>query len=457
MRSIEAETVRASYDALDAALDQIHSLPFDALGAADHLDGLARMERARRRMPVAEHRMLNHLGEHATCEEIGGRLPQVLANRLRITKTEAARRIADAQVLGPRSTLTGEPLAPMWATAAAAQQAGQIGTGHISEIRRFFKQLPDWVDEPTRERAERDLVKVAREYRPDELRRAAGVIDNGINPDGNFTDEDRARLRGITIGRQGEDGMSPISGYLTPECRAGLNAVMSKWAAPGMFNPADRSPTVDGSPSEEAITADQRSRGQRNHDALNAMCRSVLASGELGSHHGLPVSIVVTTTLQELHRGAGRAYTGGNTWLPMRDLMRMASHAWHYLAVFSEHTNMALYLGRTKRIASPGQRIVLHALDRGCTHPGCTVPANLCEVLHIEDWAHGGPTDIDKLTLGCGPDHKRQDNGWAIRKRPEGTTEWIPPPGQGTPGINNYFHPQRYLRAAQEDDDEDKD
>ena len=96
------------------------------------------------------------------------------------------------------------------------------------------------------------------------------MIDNGINPDGNYTDEDRARRRGVTIGRQGEDGMSPISGYLIPEARAGLNAVLSKWAAPGMCNPADKSPTVDGSPSEEAIQADTRSRGQRNHDALNA-------------------------------------------------------------------------------------------------------------------------------------------------------------------------------------------
>jgi hypothetical protein len=29
------------------------------------------------------------------------------------------------------------------------------------------------------------------------------------------------------------------------------------------------------------------------HSVANAMCRSVLASGELGSHHGLPVSIIV--------------------------------------------------------------------------------------------------------------------------------------------------------------------
>ena len=54
-----------------------------------------------------------------------------------------------------------------------------------------------------------------------------------------------------------------------------------------------------------------RCPAQRNHDALAAMCRSALASGQLGSHHGLPVSIVVSTTLQELESAAGIAPTGG--------------------------------------------------------------------------------------------------------------------------------------------------
>ena len=50
---------------------------------------------------------------------------------------------------------------------------------------------------------------------------------------------------------------------------------------------------MDGEPSEEAVQGDTRSQGQRNHDALNAMGRSVPASGELGKHNGLPTIIVV--------------------------------------------------------------------------------------------------------------------------------------------------------------------
>ena len=90
---------------------------------------------------------------------------------------------------------------------------------------------------------------------------------------------------------------------------------------------------------------------------------------------------------------------------------------------------------------------MLHATDRGCSYPGCTVPGYLCEVDHITDWAHGGPTDIDNLTFACGTHHKLKTHGdWTVRKRQDGRTEWIPPPQLHLPGgINDHHHPERFL------------
>ena len=79
------------------------------------------------------------------------------------------------------------------------------------------------------------------EHRPDELSKLADKLTDCLNPDGDFSDTDRARRRGIIIGNQGSDGMSPISGYLTPEARATFDAVLAKLAAPGMCNPDDES------------------------------------------------------------------------------------------------------------------------------------------------------------------------------------------------------------------------
>ena len=86
-----------------------------------------------------------------------------------------------------------------------------------------------------------------------------------------------------------------------------------------------------------------------------------------------------------------------------------------------------------------------HTKDRGCTFPGCDMPGYLCEVHHCDEWAEGGHTNIDTLTFGCGQHHALVGpGGWKTRKRPDGTTEWIPPPHLPLPGgTNDYHHPER--------------
>ena len=59
-----------------------------------------------------------------------------------------------------------------------------------------------------------------------------------------------------------------------------------------------------------------------------AIGRSVLASGQLGQHNGLPTTIIVSTTLQELESGCGQAVTATGSLLPMSTVIRMASHAY---------------------------------------------------------------------------------------------------------------------------------
>jgi hypothetical protein len=62
----------------------------------------------------------------------------------------------------------------------------------------------------------------------------------------------------------------------------------------------------------------------------------VLGSGELGQHQGLPVTVIVSTTLNDLQSGCGQAVTGGGALVPMSDLIRMAGHAYHYLVIFDD-------------------------------------------------------------------------------------------------------------------------
>jgi hypothetical protein len=441
------------FDALDADLDRALGLSFDALTTPERLAMLERCEKLRRQLPVVEHPLINQIAEQANETELGGKLASALANRLRISRGEASRRVHEAADLGERRALTGEPLPPPLPATAAAQRAGHLGAGHVAVIRGFCHRLPDLVDVETRTQAEAQLAQLGGQHRPDELAKLADKLTDCLNPDGTFTDNDRARRRGITIGRQDIDGMSPINGYLTPEARATLDAVLAKLAAPGMCNPSDATPCVDGTPAQDAIEHDARSTAQRNHDALTAAGRALLASGDLGQHNGLPATIIVTTTLRELGAGVGKALTGGGTLLPMGDVIRMASHAHHYLCIFDKGQAIALY--HTKRLASPGQRIVLHAKDRGCSFPNCDVPGYFTEVHHVTPYAQCRTTDVNDLTFGCGGHHPLAEQGWTTRKLKNGDTEWIPPPhlDYGQPRTNTFHHPEKLLRADDEDDD----
>ena len=335
---------------------------------------------------------------------------------------------------------------------AAVWHDGLLDGEHLKIIERFLTELPFDTGPALRESAEHFLAEKACELRPDQLTKVADRLAITINPDGKFSDDDRARRRGFSWSPQRRDGMSKGVLWATPEMRSNLDAYLGRFAAPGMCNPADETPCVTGEPSDQTIDRDDRSVPQRQHDALNALLRSKLGDPTLGQHKGLPVTVIVSTTLQELQSGAGPAVTATGTLLPIRDLIRMASHAWHYLCVFDEHTERPLYLGRTKRFASPDQRIVLHAQDRGCTFPGCDKPGYLTEVHHATaDWANGGQTNADDLALACGP-HNRlvTDGGWTTRKRADGRTEWIPPPGLPLKGgVNDFHHPERYLRKKE--------
>jgi len=451
MSSGTREEIVEVFDALDDDMDRLCELSFDVFTTPEGLRALERLERVARRLRSPQHALINQLGAQAGEEELGGKLRSALADRLRITKAEAGRRIDEAADLGERRALTGESLAPQLTATAAAQREGLVGDGHVKVIRSFFAHVPAEVDPSTREAAEADLADKATGYRPDELAKYAQRIMDWLNPDGEFSDEERARKRGITIGKQEFDGMSRITGLVTPELRAAVEAMLAKLAAPGVCNPDDEAPVVDEEPSADAVRRDTRSQAQRNHDGVLAGLRGLLASGELGQHNGLPVSIVVTASLKDLEAAAGKALTGGGTLVPMSDVIRWAGHAHHYLAIFDNGKPLALY--HTKRLASPAQRIMLYAKDRGCTKPGCDAPAYHSQVHHVRGWAATRRTDIDDLALACGIDNRLVEKGWTTRTNARGETEWIPPAhlDRGQPRTNAFHHPEKLLAP---DDDE---
>src|SRR5215469_6748000 len=99
---VDREAITAAFDALDAAVDGMAELKFDALTTREWLALLERCERVRRRLPAVEHPLINHLARQATAEELGGKLAHAIADATLISRAEAARRIREAADLGPR-------------------------------------------------------------------------------------------------------------------------------------------------------------------------------------------------------------------------------------------------------------------------------------------------------------------------------------------------------------------
>lgn len=229
--------------------------------------------------------------------------------------------------------------------------------------------------------------------------------------------------------------MTPISGLLDPQTRALLDPVLAKLARPGMNNPDDpespsgdaESPALDRTALAQAAARDTRTPAQRNHDGVTVALRQLLSSGVLGSHRGLPVTAVITMSLQQLEEASGVVTTASGGLVPIRDALRMAEAAHPVLVVF-DHRGRPLHLGRGRRLASADQRLALIAASRGCTRPGCDAPATYTAVHHIREWKDGGRTDITNEDLACDGCHALIHDG------PGGWKTHVAPPDSDYPG-----------------------
>ena len=163
-------------------------------------------------------------------------------------------------------------------------------------------------------------------------------------------------------------------------------------ALPGMCNPDDHIPCVTGEPADDAAATDLRSHAQRQHDALNALVRGQLGDPKLGVHNGLPVTVVVSTTLQRTHRRRRACGDrGAGHCCPCPISSRMASHAHHYLDRVRRSPKSPTCISGAPE-ANRLTRSARGALRHGPRmHPtqAATCPAIGAQVHHLDDWARG--------------------------------------------------------------------
>ena len=157
---------------------------------------------------------------------------------------------------------------------------------------------------------------------------------------------------------------------------------------------------------------------QRRADALTQ-----LITGE-GPHRRPDVTLLVIADYDAVSRELRDLRYDDGMPVPADRIAELASEARILPAIFGADGD-PLWLGRSQRNASAGQRIVLAARDGGCAN--CAAPAEGGEPHHIEWFSRGGSTDIDNLVLLCERCHHLiHDDGWQLRRQ-DGRYRILPP------------------------------
>lgn len=440
------------------------------------LDVLELREQTRRRGEVFDAALYLEVSDRDVDSTAGFMsVHSLYARGVRLGDGEARRRKVTATGIARFTAMTGEKLEPALPDTAAAVAEGEIGAEHVSVIAEAMERLPSRIAPDDRAQAETMLAAAARELDPGALVAVGNRILAWLDPDGTLADDrERRRQRGFHLQPQNRQMMSKVRALLTPTLRAKLEVVLHQWAAAGMNNPDDPEsprgaadqPGLDPAVLAAAAARDDRTIGQRQHDALEALCEWALALAGQPAPDRIPSQVVVTVTDEDLARQAGIAWTATGARLPISDLVKLAADAVPHLAVFSAATGQCLYLGRARRFASLAQRLALFARDRGCTGPGCSVPFVRTEAHHMPDWSRGGLTDIDHLGGACGRHNRSSGDRWGQwesvildRGARAGRVAWRSAGRGGAWQVNPVFHPEQFAphraRASTDDDHAD--
>lgn len=411
--------VEAVVAALDAAVTAWQALELSRCGRDELLVLLRSRELQVNRLASVDADLVGELDARGVAAEVGLRdTRSLLMQTLNLSAVEAGARTAAARQLSARRTLGGEPLPAQHPHVASALRAGAISPSHAREIHRTIDQIPDAVElaylEAGRQvfdEIELDLVEHARELDSKALAQRGRMILYVLDPDGVAPDEsERERRRGLTLTTRA-DGSGRLEAELTSATAAVWTTVIDSLSAPA--------PESDGQ-------RDMRTAAQRRHDALADAGERLLRSGSLPDTGGVPVSLILTMSVDQLSTGHGYARTEHGELVPARTAVQLADQAEVTTAVLRSD-GAVLSCGITRRLATPAQRRVLVARDRGCSFPGCRMPPTWCQVHHVVPWSAGGRTDVDNLTLVCGHHHRTFARlGWQCAMR-DGLPEWSPP------------------------------
>lgn len=307
----------------------------------------------------------------------------------------------------------------------AAWHAGTTTFEHLRHVEVNLRKLPDelWAE------VDAELTGKAKTLTASEFGQWLRELAANLGGEPKPKDETQFEARRLSL-QVGFQGMTNVSGRLTPEVAEKLRAALSAASRP------------DGE-------GELRLPNQRSADALEYVLDRVLAAGSLPSEGGERPQLRITVDLDLIGEQAQReqeAQTSPVDWTALSDEQRAArvaaalaatdaatdpasgrpAYYWTGPASVAAARRLAcdatvlpiftrngapLDVGRTTRMISAPLRALIEGRDRHCQWKNCQVSARWCEVHHLKHWKDGGTTDRWNLVLLCPHHHKAAHDG----------------------------------------------
>ena len=154
----------------------------------------------------------------------------------------------------------------------------------------------------------------------------------------------------------------------------------------------------------DACVADLgRSPAQRRADALVEMARR---SGAKPADARMPEPLFSVLVDYETFAGPICELANGTAVTP-GSLLRYLDEAWRERVAFGSPARV-IDIGRRRRLFTGAVRRAIQLRDRECFEDFCDVPADDCQIDHIEPYAAGGFTTQDNGRAACGPHNRNR-------------------------------------------------
>ena len=270
---------------------------------------------------------------------------------------------------------------------------GRLSTDQARRLFALAEAVPDQFTE-----AEPQLVNIVEDLSVSDTYRAVEYWRQSVEGPDQLTGEAQSQRRGLSLSKTW-DGMRRVDGWLTQSAGETLETVLDALMSP---------------PAED----DPRTPRQRRHDALEDLARDYLDHGDTPQVGGEKPHIMILTDLQALAGIAGGLHEtlNGGDILDVETLRMLACDSSVSRIVLGPDSEI-LDIGRKTRVWTTAQRRAIAARDRHCQAQGCERPPRWCDIHHLDHWADGGTTDIDKGKLFCRFHHTVEHIKEAKRRR----------------------------------------